>query len=1040
MSSPLFVCWKVCGMVFWLCVVVGVVLSVLGVPVVGWLWLLGWLVDWLLVVQWRRGLRRGGELSGWRASVGKCVRLVGLSVWSCWSGVWFGLCSGVLGVWWSVLVGVLTVVAGVGVWPLGLVVVSALGVVWGLLVVFHVVSVWRLGWVKKGVRVSVRRFVRKFGGGWLSVLGVPVLVGVVMVVVSSVRWGVWWSVASLLVLCGLLWLVDSRRQLDRWRLMIRFQNWFDTWTADGLKQYVGVRVVQADRVADTVVVRLRFPSSVAGVVKGGFALVAGLLESVGFTQGVLLRAWDKKGGLSSRSVRLVVGDLDSLPKLSDANLSEGLARLVADVGFARVGVAWNTLAPLCRVWPVGVSGVAWRVVLECDPAGVDRHKVGRDWVAGVVSPTPQEVLGLPVYVDPSDEFLVFGEESVKLRGEWEARVRAGRVTRGLTDELAARLPKRVGVVGVVGESLTVLSEGVRVVRVVLPDGLSVGGFVGCDSLLPGLGGSRQVLAGVLGGSPVLVLCDGELSVRTCDDSRSGVLVLRCLVWGVLAQLLGERVQVVSVSACGSGVWLARVAGVQTGEMVKVVERVKSLLNVGLCVVESVDSSHVNLWVAADEFSMGWVDSVRGFDRLKELWLAFCLAQSGLTGVGGSLPVVESVERLSAESVVEKVEVVLPQGVSVNKVDPVLDRFVTMTGFEYARVSVSEGGRCVLLVSACDPLPSTVLLPEHVESAGGLVMGVDDLGERVVWDYRHSPHLSVMGKTGAGKSSVLQSIMVQALLAGWLVCVADSQKQAADFVKWASKKCVGVAVDENHVEALIGWVDAQLDERARLCQEYGVSGVDELPVGVRPHRLLVVFDEFNGYLAGLDAKPMANPTGDVEISNMNAVVKNQVRSVGVTAGRLARVAVQGRSLGVHLLLGAQRLGRDEVAKVANANSFYRSLGKLLLGADSLAGVVSANRLREANRLQKGLMVEGGMPTGRGVYQNVQGDVVGLQAFYAGGVDRLVRMVESVADRGWVDTSRWLPASAEHYGLVGVEVAEESVEQAERVDTSGFEWNL
>ena len=1018
--------------------VVGLLLGVWGVPLVSGLWLVGLMCDTGMVRGWR--LRaRSGELVGWRDGVARLVGRVVSAVWSCWRGVGRGLVDGVIGVLMAVLVGLVQAVMLVGRWPVWTVVVSSLLVVWGLLVAFRVCCVWRVGWVKPGVSVSVRRFIHHWGVGWLSVGALPLLAGVVAGVVGlgwrlAVITGLFVAVAA----CGLVWLVDSRRQLDRWHLLVQFQQWFDQWVEQGLKAYRGVRVVQANRVADTVVVRLRFPGSVTPVVKGGYSLVAGLLEAVGFSQGVLLRAWDKQGGLSARSVRLVVGDVESLPKLTEQGLKPGLARLVCDVAFARVGVVWGQSAPLCRVSMVGVNAPAWKVVLECDPAGVDKHKVGRDWVAGVVGLTPQQVVGLPVFVDPADEFLLFAQESTRLKKGLQERVTAGRVTRTLTDEVVARLPKKTGVVGVVGESMRPIGEGVRAVRVALPEGLSVGEWVACAPLLQGVGGCKQALVGVMAGSPVLILSERMWQVRVCEDDRVGGLLVRCLVWQALTACVGVRASVVSASACGAGVWQVRVAGVQVGDVVKKVEQVKSLLNVGLCVVEAVDSSHVCLWVAGDEFTSAWAQQVSGFDQLRSVWLAFCLALAGLTGVGGSLPVVETVERLSQGSRVERVRVVLPAGVDSTKVDSLLDRFITVSGLAYARVEQVEGVSCWLLVSDCDPLPTSLILPEQAGSQ--IVLGVDDKGEQVVWDYTHSPHLSVMGKTGAGKSSVLQTVMVQCLRAGWQACVADSQKQAADFVKWAKAKCAGVAVDDDHVEALLGWVDSQLDERASLCQQWGVSDVSELEEKVRPPHLLVVFDELNGYLAGLDAKPMANPTGDEQISNMNALVKNQVRSVGVTAGRLARVAVQGRSLGVHLLLGAQRLGRDEVKRVANANSFYRSLGKFLLGSDSLAGVVSANRLRQANRLQKSLMVAGRMPLGRGVYQSVQGDVVGVQAFYAGGVDRLTRLVEHVADVEAVDISRWLPESAEHYGLVGVEVGETVVEQAQQVDVSGFTWDL
>ena len=93
--------------------------------------------------------------------------------------------------------------------------------------------------------------------------------------------------------------------------------------------------------------------------------------------------------------------------------------------------------------------------------------------------------------------------------------------------------------------------------------------------------------------------------------------------------------------------------------------------------------------------------------------------------------------------------------------------------------------------------------------------------------------------------------------------------------------------------------------------------------------------------------------------------------------LGNIATQGRSAGIHLLIGAQRLSLKEMEKFHNGRAFYRSLGKIMLGSDSPAGVFQTSNLKEANRLLSSLA----MPKGRGLYEDGQGRLEALQSFYA-----------------------------------------------------------
>ena len=132
--------------------------------------------------------------------------------------------------------------------------------------------------------------------------------------------------------------------------------------------------------------------------------------------------------------------------------------------------------------------------------------------------------------------------------------------------------------------------------------------------------------------------------------------------------------------------------------------------------------------------------------------------------------------------------------------------------------------------------------------------------------------------------------------------------------------------------------------------------------------------------------------------------------------LGKIVVQGRTAGISVILGAQRLTMDDM-KPYNANAFFRSLGRILLGMDSTAGIISAQNLREANRLQQSLKGEGGkIPQGRGIFETAQGELLAVQTWWSGGQEKLAELFADRTPPQPIDYSRFMPSEAETYGEV------------------------
>ncbi|MEV0953056.1 FtsK/SpoIIIE domain-containing protein [Promicromonospora sp. NPDC050249] len=150
--------------------------------------------------------------------------------------------------------------------------------------------------------------------------------------------------------------------------------------------------------------------------------------------------------------------------------------------------------------------------------------------------------------------------------------------------------------------------------------------------------------------------------------------------------------------------------------------------------------------------------------------------------------------------------------------------------------------------------------------------------------RDGPHLLVAGTTGSGKSELLQTLVLGLALTR---SPADLALVLVDFKGGASLgACPGLPHVVGQVTDLepglaaraLSGLRAELRRRERVLADHGVPDVADLPPGVLP-RLVVVIDEFR---ALADDLPEFLPA-------------------------LLRVAAQGRSLGVHLVLATQRPG-------------------------------------------------------------------------------------------------------------------------------------
>ncbi|GAA1059663.1 hypothetical protein GCM10009573_10890 [Agromyces bracchium] len=207
---------------------------------------------------------------------------------------------------------------------------------------------------------------------------------------------------------------------------------------------------------------------------------------------------------------------------------------------------------------------------------------------------------------------------------------------------------------------------------------------------------------------------------------------------------------------------------------------------------------------------------------------------------------------------------------------------------------------------------------------------------VTVDLVDGPHALVAGTSGSGKSE---------LLVAWITAMAarygpdrvsfllvDFKGGAAFQPVHGLPHVAGLVTDLDESEAAraVESIRAELRHRERVLAAAGVRSIAELPADVTLPRLVVVVDEFQAMIE--------------RFGELGAVV--------------ADAAARGRSLGVHLVLAAQR-PNGVVREQVSANCGIRVSLRVLERADSVAvlGVDRAAHL-DAARPGRGLVDPGG----------------------------------------------------------------------------------
>ena len=889
-----------------------------------------------------------------------------------------------------------------------------------------------------------------------------------------------------------------KNQTATWKRQVEWQQRLDGWInaedSPMAKPWRNAYLSQVDILGEDeqqlVILRVRFKQGIDEVTRAGIDAVRPMVTEDGWNWSLILGAKQRKQGqdmFAPNSIRLLLGkDESCIPDVRLKKAGAKTATLAADIAYGLTAESWHKRAPLVKAVDVSAeegdeARAAWLLTFTTPPSGgEDIHRIGLDWLGN--DPNPETFLKMPLLVDLYDCFHLAAEPDVPLSDEGNKYRQKDGVTNGKRFQDYMDVSRRFKNEQTIWADIipsklrppSPVYDGERVfeadgwTETALPLSLSApataNDYARLD-LTPLDPTARFVGVLANGTDMVLVTTTGanapaRLGDLTGSKPQQRMLAEAMILRAVLAAM-GSKGTVTVADCTNEGrdvaLWHANLTvsdGATIADIRKKTANIQSMVGVDHLLWDWKSAGTAVIWLM-DELPIG-VEEIGKWKRrsrqkeLIQLVLSDSWGVAGVTNPSGKSPVVVGMGVLPRNQSVIKSRFRIPAGLSLTRAVSNQEKFLLAAGYQYGRIldrgDEHESDMFDMILAKSSPFPETVDADwDYAKQCGecAFPLGVDDLGEIVEWNVKHTPHIVVMGKSGTGKSSAAQIIVAEALMRGYELFIIDPKKGAVDFTQWAKPHARAFIQNRQsrEAEAVVKWVEDEMNRRVNVLNKYGLGDIADLPDDVRPKRILLFWDEFNSYLGDVSATT-PNPNQDIELANANAAINATNNSIRRTMSALAAIALQGRTAGIHIVLAGQRLSIKDFEKFNNGKAFFETLGRLLLGSIKVEGVV--NSVTEAHRLQESMKnSKGELPRGRGLYESVEAKLSSVQTWFSGKQSALKELTDSLPATEPIDYAPFMPQEAAQYGQVKQEeleqlqeleptITQEDIEQAEELD--------
>lgn len=274
----------------------------------------------------------------------------------------------------------------------------------------------------------------------------------------------------------------------------------------------------------------------------------------------------------------------------------------------------------------------------------------------------------------------------------------------------------------------------------------------------------------------------------------------------------------------------------------------------------------------------------------------------------------------------------PCGIPLGEWEDKRARIETALDITIAKMTWAEGRKLIRVYAVPAKSDFPALLPwndKYLSPESFVLVLGESLTGPVTVNLTNIPHILLGGSTGSGKSVLLKLLLMQSLLKGAEVYIADF-KGGVDFPKVWHNKCRMCFTEEDLLYTL-GQLVTVLEYRKGRLAETGCKDLDTYNevTGESLHRIVFACDE---------VAEMLDKTGrSKESKEVLAQIEN----------KLATLSRLGRAFGIHLILATQRPDANILPGQIKNNLDFRVCGR----ADNVLSQIIPDNTSAADQIPK-----------------------------------------------------------------------------------------
>ena len=211
------------------------------------------------------------------------------------------------------------------------------------------------------------------------------------------------------------------------------------------------------------------------------------------------------------------------------------------------------------------------------------------------------------------------------------------------------------------------------------------------------------------------------------------------------------------------------------------------------------------------------------------------------------------------------------------------------------------------------------------------LGRDISGKTIVVNFGEMPHVLISGATGAGKSSLINSVITSLVMRATpdqlRLLLVDPKRVEMGQYNDLPHLLAPVVVDPKKAAGMLAWAVKEMERRYDILAESGARDITsyqqmiargELEPGVSDaERIAAVVEGATGLESDVDRPPGPEvfPYIVIVVDELNDLMMVAARDVEESVVRIAQMA---RAVGIHLVLATQRPSVDVITGVIKAN--------------------------------------------------------------------------------------------------------------------------